>query len=121
MNYIESSNNRNASQIEFVSDECADYKSIDDFYTTVILKLWQGWDSEENAKQYIRNSEKKKRTIEELNLEISACIKITPITEFNPDTRNATEIYSLYDDWNNKELLWKCDNKFWMMLWGTSA
>ncbi len=121
MNHIESKNNRNESHIEFVSDDSSKYRAIDDFYNATIMKLWEGWDSEENAIRYIKNAEKRKRTIEDLNHEISECMKITPIAKFNPNTKDASEIYSFYDEWNNKEFLWKCDGLFWLISWGTAA
>lgn len=121
MNIIESRNNRNESQVVFVSDKCTNYKSIDEFYTAAILKLWQGWDSVENAIRYIKNAEKIKRTIKELDNEISECLKITPVMEFNPDTKGSSQIFSFYDVWNNKEFLWESDGRFWFMSWGTAA
>jgi hypothetical protein len=69
----------------------------------------------------LKNAKKKKRTIEDLLNEISECMKITPIVEFKPNTKDVSEIYSFYDEWNNKEFLWKCDELFWFMSWGTTA
>ncbi len=118
---IEANNPRNESQIAFVSDDCKNYQDMDGFYAAAVRLLWEGWDSDENTARYIANANKSMRNPDELQTVIGECLGITPIHGFLLDLLDLSEIYSMREDWNQREFVWRSSNNYWYMCWGTSA
>ena len=114
-------NNRNESQIEFVSDALANHDSPSDFYAAVIRLLWDGWDSIANTDNYIRDAVPTQRSLAELQHKVAENLDITPVPSFVPDLANPTDIYSFRDDWNVQEFVWISGGRFHFMGWDTAA
>ena len=121
MDRISGQNNRNESQIEFVSDPVTHHDSAADFYAAVIRLLWDGWDSAENTEKHIRTAVPTSRSLAELKRKVAENLDITPIPSFTPDLTGPTDILSFRDEWNAQEFVWVSNDQYHYMEWGTSA
>ena len=121
MQQVHADNNRNESQITFISDDSSAYGSPDDFYAAAIRVLWAGWDSDANTEKYIANANKQDLTREGLQQVVAECLQITPVADFELDFANVVSVHSFRDDWNVREYVWSTPTTYWLMCWDTSA
>ncbi|MEO1530511.1 MAG: hypothetical protein AAFX06_34415 [Planctomycetota bacterium] len=121
MDRVSGQNGRNESQIEFVSDDCANHDSPASFYAAVIRLLWTGWDSDANTDIYIRNAVQTSRSLADLQRKVTENLGITPITDFTPAMDAPVDIHSFRDDWNVQEFVWVSGGRYHFMGWDTAA
>ncbi|EGF28831.1 hypothetical protein RBWH47_00948 [Rhodopirellula baltica WH47] len=121
MDRVSGQNGRNESQIEFVSDDCANHASPAAFYAAVIRLLWAGWDSDSNTDKYIRNAVQTSRSLADLQRTVTENLGITPIADFTPALDDPVDIHSFRDDWNVQEFVWVSGGRYHFMGWDTAA
>lgn len=121
MDRVSGQNNRNESQIEFVSDDCANHDSSASFYAAAIRLIWTGWDSNANTDKYIRNAVQTTRSLADLQRRVAVNLSTTPIPGFTPALDSPVDIHSFRDDWNVQEFVWVSGGRYHFMGWDTAA
>jgi hypothetical protein len=83
--------------------------------------LWEGWNSENSAENYIADSVQRERQIDELTAVVNEYLVITPIVNFVPRLINVESVYSFQEDWSIREFVWMSENEFVFMSRVTAA
>ena len=121
MKIVSAQNNRNESEIEFVTSQADLHDSPAAFYAVAMRELFRGTDSDACIDTYVSSGRQLSRSAAELRSRIAELLEITPVPGFTPALDAVTAAWSFRTEWNAEEHVWRSGQDYWLVCWGTSA